>query len=116
MLVAAGLAWYIEVRLTDVLLVNAAARAADQVAHLGLTGSLTPDDFAAVHTPERLASIASRLDPLLPRMREDGSGILRVQLFARDGTLLYSDLLDKRGEQIDIDDEVHLARLWKGTS
>jgi len=38
LLVAGGLAWFIEAQLTDLLLTSVAARAAEQVDHLGLTG------------------------------------------------------------------------------
>ena len=37
---------------------------------------------------------------ILARAREDGSGIIRVNLFARDGTVLYSDLASLRGRMI----------------
>src|SRR5437879_3979662 len=54
LLVAGGLAWFIEAQLTDLLLTTVAARAADQVDHLGMTGYVRAEDFAAPHTPGQL--------------------------------------------------------------
>ena len=113
-LVAGGLAWFIEARVTDLLLANVAARAADQVDHLGPTGYLNADDFALPHTPERLAALAARLDPIFAHTRVDGSGVIRMQVFARDGTIVYSDLASKRGEQIDAADSDGLAEALAG--
>jgi diguanylate cyclase (GGDEF)-like protein len=114
LLVAGGLAWLIEAQLTDLLLTSVAARAADQVDHLGLTGYVTAADFAAPHTPERLASIAARLDPIFADMHHDASGVIRLQMFALDGMILYSDLPSKRGETFDLDSEDHLVSALQG--
>src|SRR6266581_1086315 len=75
-LVAGGLAWFIEAQLTDLLLTNVAARAADQVDHLALTGYIAAGDFAAPHTADQLASIATRLDPVFAEMHSDGTGVI----------------------------------------
>ena len=114
LLVAGGLAWIIEAQVTDLLLNAVAARAADQVDHLGLTGYITLEDFAAPHTPERLASIAARLDPLFADMHDDGSGVIRLQVFASDGMILYSDLPSKRGETFELSLEDHLISALQG--
>jgi diguanylate cyclase (GGDEF)-like protein len=113
-LVAGGLAWSIEARMTDLLLADVAARAADQVDHLGLAGFVSAEDFTLPHTPQRLDSVARRLDPLFAHMRVDGSGVIRLQVFSRDGTIIYSDLASKRGATIDLDDEDHLAEALDG--
>jgi diguanylate cyclase (GGDEF)-like protein len=113
-LVAGSLAWFVENQLTQLLLDNLEARVADQVDHLALTGYVTPDDFAAPHSPEKLASIADRLDPLFVHMRDDGAGALRLQMFAPDGTVLYADLASKRGEVIVPADDDNLVAALSG--
>ena len=114
LLVAGVLAWFIEAQLTDILLSAVAARAADQVDHLGLTGYVTAEDFAVPHSPERLASIATRLDPIFAEMRDDGSGVIRLQMFALDGTVLYADLPSKRGETFDFTTDDHFLAALQG--
>jgi diguanylate cyclase (GGDEF)-like protein len=114
MLVAAGMAWFVETQVTSLLLANVAARAADQVDHLELTGYVVADDFAAPHTAERLESIAARLDPIFADMQHGGTGVIRLQMFATDGTVLYSDLPSKRGEVLDLGDEEHLVEALEG--
>src|SRR5450755_2502911 len=73
-LVAGTMAWFIETQLTDLLLTNVAARASDQVERLGLTGYITADDFTPPFTPARLASIATRLDPIFADLHDEESG------------------------------------------
>ncbi len=114
LLVAGVLAWFIEAQLTDILLSAVAARAADQVDHLGLTGYVTAEDFAVPHSPERLASIATRLDPIFADMRDDGSGVIRLQMFALDGTVLYADLPSKRGDTFDFTTDDHFLAAVQG--
>ena len=108
-LVAGTMAWFIETRLTDLLLTNIAARASDQVERLGLTGYITADDFAPPYTPERLASIAARLDPVYADLHDEQSGVIRLQMFAPDGTILYSDVTSMRGDMVDLTAEDHLV-------
>jgi diguanylate cyclase (GGDEF)-like protein len=114
LLVAAGMAWFVEAQVTSLLLANIAARAADQVDHLALTGYMVADDFAPPHSAERLDSIAARLDPIFADMQHDGTGVIRLQMFALDGTVLYSDLPSKRGEVLDLHDEEHLSEALEG--
>jgi len=47
-------------------------------------------------------------------MRDDGSGVIRLQMFATDGTILYSDLASKRGEAFDLAAEDHLVAALQG--
>lgn len=111
---AGGIASFVEARVTDLLLTNVAERATDQVDHLVPAGSVVADDFVAPHTPDRLASIAARLDPLFGQARSGQSSIIRLQIFARDGAVLYADDPDRRGEVIDVDDAVHLEAALQG--
>src|SRR5579859_1073625 len=113
-LVAGTMAWFIETQLTGLLLTNVAARASDQVERLGLTGYITADDFTAPYTPERLASIATRLDPVFAYLHDEQSGVIRLQMFAPDGTILYSNVLSLRGEQVDLNSEDHLVAALQG--
>ncbi|HEV7662291.1 MAG TPA: EAL domain-containing protein, partial [Chloroflexota bacterium] len=115
-LVAGSLAAFIETQVSTVLLANIAARAADQVDHLGLTGYVTVADFSAPHAPEQLASVAERLNPIFNDIRADGTGVIRLQMFATDGTILYSDLPTKRGEVVDLANEPSLVTALNGQS
>src|SRR5579859_2650717 len=114
LLVAGGLAWFVDAQLTDLLLGSVAARASDQVDRLGLTGYVTADDFALPHTPERIASLAARLDRIFADMNANGSGVIRLQVFAADGMILYADLPSKRGETFDLSSEDHLVAALAG--
>ena len=90
LLLAVGATQALETRLTDLLLQQTAERAADQV-RLGLLPRLSADDFAPPYPPAKLAALEQRLEPFLARMREDGSGLIRLHIHAQDGTILYSD-------------------------
>ena len=61
--VRAADAWFVQVMLDQ-----AASRAADEV-QLGLLDRVTPADFVAPFTSEHLDDLASRLDPVLGRVR-----------------------------------------------
>jgi len=97
-----------------VLVEQVAARAADQVS-IGVTQRTTAGDFEAPFTPARLDALSARLDPLLARARQDGSGLLRVELIARDGTVLYSDLASRRGQVVSPLGDPLLAHALAGT-
>ncbi|GEM_PF-1345763 len=114
LLVASSLAWFIEARLTELMLAQTAARAIDQV-QLGILDRVTAADFAPPFTPARLDELAARLDPALVGARQAGSGVIRLNLFARDGTILYSDLVAKRGQMEDPDDSERLAAALAGS-
>lgn len=90
-------AWFIETRVTDLMLDRVTARAVDQV-QLGVLQRVRAADFGLPHTPEKIAALAERLDPLLARAQGTDSGILRVTLVALDGTVVYSDLPSLRGQ------------------
>jgi diguanylate cyclase (GGDEF)-like protein len=112
--VAGTMMWFIETQLTNLVLNNIAARASDQVEHLRLTGYITAADFVAPYTPERVASIAARLDPMYADMVNSRSGVIRLQMFAPDGTVLYSNVSSLRGETVDLDDEENLVAALQG--
>ena len=107
--VRAADAWFVRL-----MLAQAASRAADEV-QLGLLDRVTPDDFTPPFTPQRLADLASRLDPVLGRVRNGTSGILRVNVVARDGTVLYSDLTAIRGKLVSLTDKVELRTALEGS-
>jgi DNA-binding CsgD family transcriptional regulator len=89
-LLAVGAVQALEARLTDLVLQQTAERAADQV-RLGLAPRLSADVFAPPYGPEKLADLQRRLEPFVARMREEGSGLIRLHIHANDGTILYSD-------------------------
>jgi DNA-binding CsgD family transcriptional regulator len=99
LVVASAVAWFIEQRVTKLMLAEAVARASDQV-ELGLLPRVTLADFEPPYTPARLDTLNARLASILDRARKAGSGVIRVNLFAPDGTVLYSDLASLRGQVI----------------
>jgi DNA-binding CsgD family transcriptional regulator len=101
-------AWFVQVMLDQ-----AASRAADEV-QLGLLDRVTPADFVAPFTSEHLDDLASRLDPVLGRVQNGTSGILRVNVVARDGTVLYSDLTAIRGRLVPLADKAELRTALDG--
>jgi DNA-binding CsgD family transcriptional regulator len=113
-LVAVGVARLIESQLTDLMLSQVLARADDQV-ELGVRPHVTAADFEPPFTPARLDDLSTRLESVLDRVREKQSGVIRVNLFAPDGTVLYSDLASLRGQTISpLSDEL-LARALAGS-
>ncbi|MFN8637255.1 MAG: EAL domain-containing protein [Chloroflexota bacterium] len=98
LLVATVLAGLIETRLSEYIRDLTIARAVDQV-ELGILDHVTAADFQPPFTPERIDELGQRLDPHLTGLIETRSGVLRLHLFARDGTVIYSDIAAKRGEQ-----------------
>ena len=97
LLVATTLAGLIETRLTEHIMDLTLARAVDQV-ELGILTHVERDDFTPPFPPERLADLASRLDPHMSDLIATRSGVLRLHVFALDGTVIYSDLAAKRGQ------------------
>ena len=80
----------IETRLVALLLTQATARAVDH-AQLVVLQQVSTEELMPPFEPDRLARLNTLLAPLLDRAREPGSGIIRVNVFAPDGTLLASD-------------------------
>jgi DNA-binding CsgD family transcriptional regulator len=99
LVVASSVAWVIEQRVTELLLADVLARASDQV-ELGLVPRLTLADFEPPYTHDKLDALDTKLDSTVVWAREPGSGVIRFNLFARDGTLLYSDLASLRGQVV----------------
>src|SRR4051812_38295040 len=108
LLIATTLAGLIEARLSEYIMDLTVERAIDQV-ELGLLGNVSPADFKAPYTQDRLDDLATRLDPHLSALHESRSGILRLHLFAPDGTVLYSDLAAKRGTVANVSAHIQSA-------
>jgi DNA-binding CsgD family transcriptional regulator len=111
---ATGFASVADDHIRAMLVDQVAARAADQVS-IGVTQRTTAVDFEPPFTSARLDTLSARLDPLLARARQDGSGLLRVELIARDGTVLYSDLASRRGQVVSPLGDPLLAHALAGT-
>ena len=107
--VRAADAWFVRLMLAQV-----ASRAVDEV-QLGLVDRVTPADFVPPFTSDGLAELASRLDPVLGRVHDGSSGVLRINLVARDGTVLYSDLTAVRGRLVSPTDKVELRTALDGS-
>jgi hypothetical protein len=73
-------AWFIDWRLTELLLGDLLARASDQV-ELGLLPRVTLADFEPPYTQTKLDSLKVRLNSILDRIRQSASGVIRVELF-----------------------------------
>ena len=113
-LTTAAVATWIESRLTDLMLAQVAAQATDQV-ELGIVANVRSPDFEPPYSPEKRADLVAKLDPLLARARQADSGIIRLNLFAPDGTILYSDLASLRGQAVSPLADPLLARALAGT-
>jgi DNA-binding CsgD family transcriptional regulator len=111
--VATLLVGFTSERLTNLLLAHAVARAVDHL-ELSALAELTSADFGPPYTPERLEQLTPRLEGLRQQVVREGSGIIRLNLFARDGTLLYSDLPHNRGRKVDPHDAHLLAAALAG--
>jgi DNA-binding CsgD family transcriptional regulator len=99
LVVTGVVAAWIEAKMTDLMLGQVAQRAYDQL-QLGVLTSTRPTDFEPPFSASKREDLAARLDPLLARARQADSGIIRLNLFARDGTILYSDLAGLRGQMV----------------
>jgi DNA-binding CsgD family transcriptional regulator len=113
-LTAAAVATWIESRVNDLMLAQVAARAKDQV-QLGILANVKSTDFELPYSLDKRADLAARLDPLLARARQSDSGIIRLNIFARDGTILYSDLASLRGQTVSPLADERLGRALAGT-
>src|SRR5919202_2011940 len=113
-LIAGAVATWIESRVNDLMLSQVAARAKDQV-QLGILANVKSTDFEPPYSAEKQADLAARLDPLLARARQSDSGIIRFNIFGRDGTILYSDLAGLRGQMVSPLADEQLARALAGT-
>jgi DNA-binding CsgD family transcriptional regulator len=113
LVLSVALAWLADGFLVRLLLHQAANRAAEEV-QLGLVDRVTLADFATPVGPARLDDLALRLDPFIARLRNDSSGILRVNVIGNDGTILYSDLVAARGRTIPLVDRPELETALSG--
>ena len=101
--------------LTELLLNQVVARAADHV-EVAVTPHVNPQEFEPPYTADKLDDADSRLDTILTRARQDGSGIIRVTLLTRDGTVLYSDLASLRGQAVSEVSDALMRSALAGTS
>jgi DNA-binding CsgD family transcriptional regulator len=104
---------FIQTRVTELLSSQLVARATDQV-DFGLLPRVSAADFDPPYTPARLDELSGRLKGLLDRARESDSGVIRVNLFGRDGTVLYSDVASLRGQVVSPLADQHLAAALAG--
>ena len=95
---AAAIAWFVDAQITSLVLNQVAQRATDQV-KLGVISHLNAQDFEPPFTAARLDLLSNRLDGPLSSILEN-DGVLRLHLFALDGTVIYSDLTPMRGKKI----------------
>ena len=101
--IAGGIAWFVDTRVTDLVLGQLADRAIDQV-QLGVEGRVTAADFEPPFSAAKLDDLAERLDPLLASVQRNG--VIRLNVFSRDGTIIYSDVPSLRGVKERADEEL----------
>jgi DNA-binding CsgD family transcriptional regulator len=112
---AGAVAAWIESRVEELVLRHVVARANDQL-QLGIMAVVRRDDFELPYSPDKQTSLATRLEPLLARIRDSDADIIRLNLFARDGTILYSDAARLRGQTVSPLADEPLARALGGTA
>ena len=115
LILAGGVAWFVDSRVTELLLAQLVERATDQV-ELAVLPRMTLADFEPPYTPAKLDALNAQLDPILDRARESRSGIIRVNVFARDGTVLYSDVASLRGQVVSPLSDQLLAAALSGSA
>jgi hypothetical protein len=71
--------WFIELRVTELMLADVLARAGDQV-EAAVVPRLSPADFEPPYTQTKLDSLNVRLNSILDRTRQSGSAVIRVEL------------------------------------
>lgn len=90
-------AWLVDSRVTETLVAEVTQRAVDQV-QLGIDPHVTASDFQTPPNQSSLDQLGERLDPVYARLRDNG--VIRLNLIAPDGTIVYSDRPGIRGRQI----------------
>jgi DNA-binding CsgD family transcriptional regulator len=108
LMLSVGAAWLLDAWLVQLVLSQTAIRAADDVL-LGVVDRVSVADFVPPFSAAQFDDLAQRLDPVMARVRENASGILRVNVVARDGTIVYSDLRSLRGRTIPPSDKLSQA-------
>lgn len=108
LIVTTVIALVIDARLTNMMLARVAERAIDQV-DLGVQPQVTADDFATPVTDARYQDLARRLDPILAMVHHNG--VIRLNVFAVDRTILYSDRSLLRGEHEAPDEDLFAVAL-----
>lgn len=94
--IAAALSWLIETNITDLMLRQMQERAIEHV-RFGSMSQVTRADLQPPFTSEGLAGLARRLGPVAESVDVDGESIVRIQLVARDGTIVFSDAIAQQG-------------------
>ena len=87
----AAAAWLIDNRMTEWALARSTTHATSQM-ELVLASRTQPLDFEPPHPPAKREQVTATLRPALERLRSQNSYLLIAEVFARDGTLIYSDL------------------------
>lgn len=105
-------AWSIEAYLTDLALASFTDRVTDQV-RLVILEQVTAADLTQPATSESVTTLATRLDPLLRRLQD--SGVIRLHLFDRAGTIRYSDIVSLRGTHVPVAQIPLLQKALSGT-
>jgi len=111
----AAVGWAIDSQVTQIVLGQVVVRATDHVA-LVILNHVTEADFEPPYPQAKLDDLGARLMPLLARARGEGSRVLRVNLFAPDGTIIYSDLASLRGRVLSPRTRPPLARALAGSA
>ena len=99
--------------IVNLLLSDAVARAIDQ-AELGVLERVDAADFEPPFDTGKQARLEQRLSPLLTVLSRPGSSVARVNVYARDGTLVFGDRAEARGQRVSEHDGPLLAKALQG--
>jgi len=115
LIVAAVVSSLVDAGLSEFMRGHVTARARDQIELGVLRYVLEPSDFLPPHSVDRIEGIASRLDPVLAGVRREGSGVIGLQVFSADGTVIYADWPEKRGTVTRLEELPGLASALQGS-
>lgn len=94
-----AVAGFIETRLIDFASEEVGSRAIQQI-QANLATAVTEADVEPPFGAEKIEDIARRIDPAVGRLLGGPSGVLSLQIYARDGTVIYSNNLARRGQKV----------------
>lgn len=95
-LVSGSFASGAETRVRDLMVDRAASRVAEQVQGT-LMQVVTREDLEPPYFSNKIEALGARLDGVVDPIRQSSVGLLRLNVIAPDGTVLYSDLPALRG-------------------
>jgi DNA-binding CsgD family transcriptional regulator len=100
-------------QMQELMLEGTRARAVDQL-ELGILDQLRDDDFAPPFTADGIDDLSARIAPVVARVLNQGSGVVRINVVGVDGTILFSDNPSIRGKTVPPAEKPELATALSG--